>query len=711
MQVFRTTFLTFLTALVIASSASVTLPVMAAAQETAPTATSQETLATSDGCNSWLSLSGYTPTCLWQSFMSMLGSSLLTIGGGILVVVGSIFDQLLKFFVVDFQKTLTDLNIMGGIQIAWQLFRDLANVAIIGVFVFVAIMTILGSTEYGTKRLVARVLIVAILINFSFLFTRVIVESSNFVAGQFARSMPNNAMEVGVAQSFLQAFGIHGLWSGTEALTDRVATETDSGWAALLYGLVGGFFLICIAGVLLYGVVMISARALLLIFMLITSALAFATFLIPSWSNQTYIGWNNWWSNLLKAALFGPILMVFLWIAMQIIARASVNGAGTALGKLADDPSKMDVNAWQQLIFLMIGTGILFVGIRAASSFSASITGFNWATVASILPATLGSRFVAAPLGRKYFGMPALERQLALENEIKNAKAAGNWSRAAILQKDYTQAAKIASRDFNAMNTNIAKLATKSLGVPTMLSGEKKLGGAAGIATAAAKEAAKELKNLQPSSKDLEAAGKMAASASREGNREIAQALKENRDASVVRLETERKNPQSQSEQQKQLADTIQKAVTDGTAPGASAQEKQKLQEQKALAENASEMQATAKRIEVAGASANEGIAEEVRRSGSNLNQLHMAEADVVNATNQMALHEFKTDQDAAAAYVEGQKKVGDILQNAIQDNLSQKGHNNPATVLLTQRFMGENSDNKNLARIMDMIKEQEKSQ
>lgn len=702
MQVLRPILTPLLIALIVASGIFA-LPAIANAQDAAPAATSQATAEPND-CNSW-SWTGLSPTCLWQSFMSMLGSTLLTIGGGILVVVGALFDQLLKLFVVDFQRTLTNLNIMGGIQIAWQLFRDLANVAIIGVFVFVAIMTILGSAEYGAKRLVARVLIVAILINFSFLFTRLIVESSNFVSSQVARSMPNNALEVGVAQSFLQAFGIHGLWSGTEALTDRVATQTDSGWAAFLYGLVGGFFLICISGVLLYGVVMISARALLLIFMLITSSLAFATFLIPSWSNQTYIGWNNWWSNLLKAALFGPILMVFLWIAMQIISRASVDGAGSALGKLADDPSKLDVNAWQQLIFLMIGTGILFVGIRASSSFSASITGFNWATVASILPATLGSRFIAAPLGRKYIGMPALERQLALEDDIKRAKSAGNWSRAAILQKDYAQAAKIASRDFNAMNTNIAKLANKSLGVPAMFSGEKKLGGAAGIATKAAKETAKELKNLQPSASELASASKAAADKVTEGNKALAESLKGDRDAAVARRDAAGAPSSGTRTEQKQITDTIRKAVQDGSSSGANAAQRQIEQKRDADAERRAVIGQNTSKIASVRSDVNRDIAEEIKEAKAAMGPIALADADVTNATNRIAMNQFETGQRAIEAGRDAQLGALDMLQSAIQDSLAQKGNDNAATEKIAMKLVA--SQNKNVGRLLDVARQQ----
>lgn len=476
MYSFRTTLAGLLIVISLGWGINLAMPIIANAQQAAATPAAQDTAESTDGCVSWSGWS-FSPTCWWQSFMSMIGSTLLSIGGGILLIAGYIFDQFLQLLVIDFQKTITGMNLFAGIEVAWQLFRDLANIAIIGVFVFVAIMTIWGSAEYGAKRLVARVLIVAVLINFSLLFTRLFVESTNFISGQFARSMPGNAQEIGVAQSFLRAFGIDGVWSGTEALTDRVASETDSGWAALLYGIVGSVALLTIAGVLLYGAIMIAARALLLVFMLITSSLAFASFLLPQWSDTPFLGWTNWWSNLLKATIFGPMLMVFLWIAMQILSRANVTtgGAGEALGTLADDPTKLDPNAWRQLIFLIIGTGILFIGIRASSKFSASIavmgSARGLAGFASLLPVSLATRF-GASLGQQTIGRANL---LASQRLLEAAKQQEQGGRAQKMldfgSRKFMQAASV---NFNALNTSLAKQYGKDLNArnSTLLTGK-----------------------------------------------------------------------------------------------------------------------------------------------------------------------------------------------------------------------------------------------
>lgn len=457
-----------------------------------------------------ISIFGTDWNCVWKAIASWAGSWFLSIGGTVLLIAGTLFDWLLNLLVIGFADTIQDLRILDGVQTAWTLFRDIANIAIIGIFVFVAIMTILGSGEYGAKRLVARVLIVAILINFSLLFTRLIVESTNFMSSQFARAMPGFTAERGpdTAQAFLKTFGMQDVWNESSRITEKVAQSTDSGRAAFFYGLVGGIVLLAIAAVLFYGAFVITARALLLIFAMLTSAIAFASFLLPNTAQQPFIGWSAWWSNLLRAALFGPILMLFLWVTITIIDNAKVQagGAGKAIGTLADNPAAASTEAWGSIALLLLSTGMLFIAIRAAGSFASTIGGFN---MAGGLPLAISSR-LAGVLGRNTLGWGATamfrrnERALA-EAKLTAAKTEADFmaGRAGTTRGDVMRAQralnnlvkdssvydKISKSTFNAANTRIGKELAKTLGVAGLAGGKAESYGAR--AERLAKEAAK----------------------------------------------------------------------------------------------------------------------------------------------------------------------------------------------------------------------------
>ena len=67
------------------------------------------------------------------------------------------------------------------IPLAWAIVRDFSNIFFILVLLYVAIQTILGM-GHETKKVVVNVVIMALLINFSMFFTKVVIDSSNILA-------------------------------------------------------------------------------------------------------------------------------------------------------------------------------------------------------------------------------------------------------------------------------------------------------------------------------------------------------------------------------------------------------------------------------------------------------------------------------------------------------------------------------------------------
>ena len=63
--------------------------------------------------------------------------------------------------------------------------RDLANMFFIFILLYIAIATILEIAAYNAKALLARLIIVALLLNFSLFFTRVIIDASNIWGSAF----------------------------------------------------------------------------------------------------------------------------------------------------------------------------------------------------------------------------------------------------------------------------------------------------------------------------------------------------------------------------------------------------------------------------------------------------------------------------------------------------------------------------------------------
>jgi predicted nucleic acid-binding Zn-ribbon protein len=460
--------------------------------------------------------------CIWIPLMSWLGSWFLTIGGALLRLAGTMFDALIQSVIINFKTTLDTLQITSAVNTGWTVFRDFSNILIIGMFVFIAIGIILGLKEFGQKKLVANVLVIAVLINFSLLFTEMIIDGSNLVAyqvyGQMAGSGQLSNGNFDIAQSFLSPMGITSVWSDTSLVTKGVAQTTGSAMQAFFFGLVGGMLLIAVAAVLFYGCFLIATRAILFIFLMLTASLAFATYLIPSLAKGQY-GWSTWWKSLINNAVFAPLLMLFLAVSLTIVKQAGAyklaqtTGTGAdsgTLGAIIANPQTLVSNAnngWTAILIYIIGIGLLYASIKVSSSFASSISGFNFTGL--LLPRlavgafATGSR-MAAPFGRNILGRGAasqskvLEQQIAAETaslakaKAQNPRQMQDLSKLTAFMKQKDKADARAKSDYNLMNTDAAKALTSRLGLGGVLSGgAKKVGGYVGPRKEAADEAAK----------------------------------------------------------------------------------------------------------------------------------------------------------------------------------------------------------------------------
>lgn len=454
---------------------------------------------------------GYTfEGCIWIPLMSWLGSWFLTIGGGLLQLAGTLFDTLVYYVIIDFKTTLDTLSITGAIDSGWSIFRDFSNILIIGIFVFIAISIILGLKEFGQKKLIANVLIIAVLINFSLLFTKMIIDGSNFAAFQIYKQMVGpTAFNAGVrgtpdiAGSFLAPMGISGIWDDTYLITKNVGQQAKSATAGFMFGLVGGLLLLIAAAVLLYGAFLIMARAILFIFLMLTAALAFATYLVPSLAHGEY-GWSAWWKALFNNAVFAPLIMLFLAVSLAIVnaagayklacATASTSPCANTLGDIIADPQKQLVSGgWTIIIVYIIGIGLLFLSFRMASKFAGTISGFN---LAAAIPAyglgVLGR--VGGVLGRQAIGRPALN----IGDRLQNRSGQTTGLARSLYDFGAQKFKGVAKSDFNAMRTGFGSAVAGAAGKKVDDIVGKSIGGFVGSQNATLKRIAETARRTKP---------------------------------------------------------------------------------------------------------------------------------------------------------------------------------------------------------------------
>src|SRR3989344_6737434 len=402
-------------------------------------------------------------TCGGRSLAVWIGTGLIYITSWFLGVAGVLFNWVIDFTISPQMYS----SIQGGVNGVWTAFRDVSNIIIIGMFTFIAISMILGVESFGSRKMVARVLIIAVLINFSLLFTRIIIESSNFVARQFykavqlqtgvpvspavagANASSDAQFIAGISGRFAQLMGVAGIWDTREALM-KTAENRDNGWIALLQGL-------------------LTATA----------------YLVPKMGDQY---WSMWWGSLLRNGIFAPLLMLLLWATVSVgEGLVAATGSTGSLGSLLAEPANGgNVNA---LFNYLIILGMLFISVKFASSFSTKIAGLDWATtIGAGIPLGLSAR-LAGLAGRNFVGRGFAKRSERLGDEAGDIKgliarvpkgAAFDRRRSFLegrlagLEGSKKFADKMAGSKFTLGGTDIGKQILKAAGAPGALAGDGK---------------------------------------------------------------------------------------------------------------------------------------------------------------------------------------------------------------------------------------------
>ena len=227
-------------------------------------------------------------------------------------------------------------GLSGFVSGAWTVVRDLSNIFFILILLYVAIQTILG-IGHETKKIIARVIIMALLINFSLFFTKVVIDSSNILALVFYNKLEvnqarpddqvtsNTEKDIG-GEIYKKFSGIAHLTDGTLTLDKPInnssnAAAPSTSWLQklgmlVIYGVITCWasYTFFVAGFLFLG------RLVELWVLMIFSPFAFMSWSMPElFKDVEYINWKAWSEKLIATSFMAPIFMFFLYLIFQLM--------------------------------------------------------------------------------------------------------------------------------------------------------------------------------------------------------------------------------------------------------------------------------------------------------------------------------------------------------------------------------------------------------
>ncbi len=194
-----------------------------------------------------------------------------------------------------------------AVQIGWRIVRDLCNMFFILVLLVIAFGTVFRYQPYRYNTLLRRLLIMAVLINFSNLIAGFFIDLTQVIMMTFVNAFADTA-----GGNLTTALGIDKI---LQVLGDTGATGAEVSALSVAITILLGAILITIAFVvILVYVVMLLARIIALWVLIILSPAAYLLSTFPStrsWSSQ-------WWRMFWQYASVGPILAFFLWLTLTI---------------------------------------------------------------------------------------------------------------------------------------------------------------------------------------------------------------------------------------------------------------------------------------------------------------------------------------------------------------------------------------------------------
>lgn len=238
----------------------------------------------------------------------------------------------------------------GAIYTTWAMVRDTLNIAFILVLLFSAFATVFQVDKYSYKKILLKLVIVALLVNFSFPITRFIIDFSNILMYQILNNLG------GGSGSFAHLANQGGL---AQILHPPKSASTST-WV-ILTDIV---FTFIIAVTFFIIAIMFVIRTVALAILIIFSPVAFTGSIIPPTAQKA----SSWWDALFKYAFFGPIMVFMIYVAIQMMS--SINSVGLPSAVSIANSQSIHPNFIASLALLAIPIVILWIGIGFAQSLS-----------------------------------------------------------------------------------------------------------------------------------------------------------------------------------------------------------------------------------------------------------------------------------------------------------------------------------------------------
>lgn len=191
----------------------------------------------------------------------------------------------------------------------WRAVRDVFNIAFIMVLLFSAFATVFQVSKYNYKAVLQNLIIMALLVNFSYPIARFIVDVSNVIMYSLLQGLGGNTSFVSIIDR-----------SGVTSFSTTEDPSLVFLFFAIIFTFIFGMTLLIIA-------VLLVIRTVTLAIYIMFSPIAFVGSILPG--TKLASSGSEWWTTFMKHCFSGPIMVFMLYVANALMIAVISLQSGT----------------------------------------------------------------------------------------------------------------------------------------------------------------------------------------------------------------------------------------------------------------------------------------------------------------------------------------------------------------------------------------------
>ncbi len=248
------------------------------------------------------------------------GGSLLFISSSISMILGAFFGLVLwlEAQIIDYIISPANFSFTNSpiVNTGWGITRDLANMFFILILLIIAFATVLKIQSYAIKQLWWKVLVAAILINFSLVIAGFVIDFTQVLTTFFLNQITGGGSFGTITTRLASSMQILNFYRPAPPTSLpggalQFASSAVAATVGIILTLVGLVITVFVFGAL---AIFLIVRILYIWFLLIIAPIAWMLWILPATSSQ----FSKWWDNFIKWAFFAPIYVFMIYLSLSI---------------------------------------------------------------------------------------------------------------------------------------------------------------------------------------------------------------------------------------------------------------------------------------------------------------------------------------------------------------------------------------------------------